>query len=181
MFMKYMEEGKYVFVFERESFLNFSKIEDLNWVHCRRRNKLFFTLFDKRQKKKNPEMRLCKYNPKKGIFECPKNIKYTLEFRNYKNLGTKVIGDIYDYNACYFITPQFDISKLHHFINRKVIKHIYINNYRFSGDFIIFDDMSAVLVEYGDNEIYERVCEGYVKKLDGRNIFIKFLDLFKKK
>ena len=41
--------------------------------------------------------------------------------------------------------------------------------------------MSAVLVEYGDNEIYERVREGYVKKLDGRNIFIKFFDLFKKK
>jgi TM2 domain-containing membrane protein YozV len=73
------------------------------------------------------------------------------------------------------------MSKLHHFINKKVIKNIYINNYRFGGDFIIFDDMSAVLVEYGDNEIYERVREGYVKKLDSRNIFIKFLHLFKKK
>lgn len=181
MFKKYMEEGKYVFVFERDSLSSFSKIEDLNWVQRKRRNKLFFTLFNERQKKKNPETRLCKYNSKKRIFECPKNIKYTLEFRNYKNLKSKVVGDIYDYNASYFVTQQNDISKLHHFINRKVIKHIYINNYRFSGDFIIFDDMSAVLVEYGDNEIYERVRKGYVKKLDGRNIFIKFFDLFKKK
>ena len=174
-----MEKGKYVFVFDKISVEEFTDIDDLKWKRVLRGNKLVFNLFDELRKKKNPETETCIYNSKNNLFECPKFIKYILEFRNYKRMGEKIIGNRFGCSKLF--NAEFEISKLHHFIKKRVLDKFIINNYFNGGDFIIFEDMSAVLVEYCKNGSYKCVCEGYVKKLDDRNIFSKFLELFKRK
>ena len=152
-----MEEGKYVFVFNKINEKGFSNIENLKWKNINKKNKIIFTYSKESKQIKNPEKKTVRFNPKTYEFECQKYI-----------------------DPCP-IFAEYEMSKLHHFINKKVLESFNINNYGFGGDFIIFDDLTAILIEYGKTDIYQKIKEGYIRKLDKRNIFQKIIDKFRKK
>lgn len=176
-----MEEGKYVFVFNKINEKGFSNIENLKWKNINKKNRIIFTYSKEPKQIKNPEKKTVRFNPKTYEFECQKYIDYEILFKNYKNLRTSIIGYHQSLFYPYPIFANYEISKLHHFIKKKVLDLFNINNYGFGGDFIMFDDLTAILIEYGKNNIYQKIKEGYIKKLDTRNIFQKIIDKLKKK
>jgi hypothetical protein len=175
-----MEEGKYVFIFNKINKKAFSKIEKLKWKSVNKKNKIIFTYSKEQKQIKNPEKNVVRFNSKNGEFECQKYIDYELLFKNYKNLRTSIIGNHQNLIYPYPIFAEYEISKLHYFIKNKVLDIFNINNYGFGGDFIIFDDMSAILIEYDNINIYKKIKKGYIKKLDTRNIFQKIMCKFTK-